>query len=116
MILMSAGAYQRGWEWRESETVHWLDVGRTNSAKNVTTIICGYAKPKEIHEFAERMEIPVSVCVLVADAEALTARIAADTSLPKIWKNCGVRLAKPLKNLPGQHLYLRTVCERRSGV
>jgi thymidylate kinase len=93
-------------EWRESETVHWLDVGRTNSAKNVTTIICGYAKPKEIHEFAERMEIPVSVCVLVADAEALTARIAARYVTPEDLEELQRTTGKTVEKFTEDNIYI----------
>ena len=62
-------------DWRRSETRHWLEMGRENKEKNISTIICGFSKPEEIQAIAEDVQVPVMVVLLDADAETITQRI-----------------------------------------
>ncbi|MGV8084628.1 MAG: AAA family ATPase [Candidatus Bilamarchaeum sp.] len=35
-------------QWRINETEHWIELGAKNAEQNITTIICGFARPSEI--------------------------------------------------------------------
>lgn len=61
--------------WRISETLYWAEVGKENIEKGISTIICGYSKPKEINQAIEQLQVPISVCLLDANEEAITNRI-----------------------------------------
>ncbi len=61
--------------WRQSEIQYWLELGKQNLSKNITTIICGFAKPEELNSISEDLGTPISVIVLDADANSLTERI-----------------------------------------
>ena len=64
-----------GSEWRLSETLHWAEVGMLNLEKDVSTIICGYVKAKEIEEVEKQMQIEIGVCLLDASPEVIEKRL-----------------------------------------
>lgn len=61
--------------WRQSELQHWLEIGKQNLPNNISTVICGFVKPEELHTLAQTLDLPVSVIVLDADADSISKRI-----------------------------------------
>lgn len=61
--------------WRRSETLHWLEIGKEDGENGVSTIVCGFSKPEEIQLASEEVHVPVSVILLDADSETITGRI-----------------------------------------
>jgi len=61
-----------GREWRQSETLHWITVGKENP-KN--TIICGFMKFPEIEAVLSRLDVSADICLLDADEETISRRI-----------------------------------------
>ncbi|MDB5237031.1 MAG: hypothetical protein JWL88_133 [Parcubacteria group bacterium] len=68
-----------GKEWRETELNYWLSVGEANAEKEVSTIICGYMKPEEIHSAS----LEVKVILLDADAETIASRVLSRYETPE---------------------------------
>jgi thymidylate kinase len=62
-------------EWVRLETQHWVDIGIENQKNNKGTIICGFARPKEVEELFARIEDPTSVILLDADVQTIEERI-----------------------------------------
>lgn len=85
-------------EWRHAETAHWLDLGRSNIAQGVSTIICGYMKPKEASGLSLQMEIPIIVCVLTANGDVLAQRIHSryqtEESIAELYRTTGKTVEK----------------------
>lgn len=69
--------------WRGSETLHWASVGKGNLAKGISTIICGYSKPKEIKAAEESLGIDISVYLLDANKEVIEKRILNRYTTPE---------------------------------
>jgi hypothetical protein len=61
--------------WRRSETNYWLGIGKANFSNGISTIICGYSKPKEIDEISKEVDIDPAVYLLDANEEELSKRI-----------------------------------------
>lgn len=62
-------------EWRKSETTHWAQLGKDNQEKGISTIICGYSKAAEIKAAEEVVGSKISVCLLDASPEVISARL-----------------------------------------
>lgn len=58
-----------GREWRLKETEYWIGLGKENILKNISTIICGFAKPSEMKES------PVTLMLLDAEGETIRKRL-----------------------------------------
>ena len=65
MILTSGGVPNNADKtWRQSETFHWLELGKTNLESNISTIVCGFMKPSEIVEASGKLGVHPQVCLL----------------------------------------------------
>lgn len=62
-------------EWRQSETIHWVQVGKENQVQGISTVICGYSKPAEIKEAEEKVGVKISICLLDANEESIRTRL-----------------------------------------
>ena len=69
--------------WRVSETLHWIKTGKENIDKYISTIICGFSKPKEIKKVSEDIRADVQVCLLDIKAEILKDRIMSRYQTPE---------------------------------
>jgi broad-specificity NMP kinase len=62
-------------DWRRSETEYWLTLGTENKKLNKNTVVCGFMKPEEIEEIADKMGDRPVVILLNADADTISKRI-----------------------------------------
>lgn len=62
-------------KWRQSETLYWLKIGEENIKKNISTIVCGFIKPTELHFLAVELKLEPTVILLDAEGETITKRI-----------------------------------------
>ncbi len=84
-------------QWRIEETKHWVDLGLQNIKNNITTLICGFARPSEIagnesiefilldadhdtikQRLAKRYQSPHSVAVIEKVSGKLLEKFIAD--------------------------------------
>lgn len=65
--------------WRISELKHWLSEGELNKQKGISTIICGYMKPDEIHDAAS----DCIVILLDANSGIITKRVLGRYGTPE---------------------------------
>lgn len=85
--------------WREAEMIHWVNVAKLNSQKNISTIVCGFVKTNDIKSslIADSV-IPVCVCVLDASPATIEKRISnrytTPLSLTELERNTGKTLEK----------------------
>lgn len=61
--------------WRQSETLHWTQVGKNNLTEDLKTIICGFMKFSEILDALEKEDVEGEICLLDANKEIITERI-----------------------------------------
>jgi len=64
-----------GGEWRLLETLYWVGLGKENLEKDISTVICGYVKAKEIQEAEKQLDVQLNVCLLDAGPEAIARRL-----------------------------------------
>jgi RNase adaptor protein for sRNA GlmZ degradation len=69
-----------GRDWRQSETLHWITVGKEN-AKN--TIVCGFMKFSEIETALSQLGTQARICLLDADEETVSCRILGRYTNPE---------------------------------
>ncbi len=62
-------------EWRKSETEYWLHLGIEKKKQNKNTVVCGFMKPEEIEEMAEKLGDKPVVIFLDADTDTISERI-----------------------------------------
>ncbi len=62
-------------DWRRSETEYWQSLGIENKKLNTNTVVCGFMKPEEIEEIAEKIGDRPVVIFLDADADMISERI-----------------------------------------
>jgi len=70
-------------EWRQSETLYWLKIGEENIKKNISTIVCGFIKPTELHFLSTEYKLEPTVIILDADSETITKRIFGRYKTPE---------------------------------
>jgi 2-phosphoglycerate kinase len=58
-----------GRDWRLEETKHWITLGKENGKQNISTIICGFARPSEISDES------VGFILLDANEETIKQRL-----------------------------------------
>jgi predicted ATPase len=62
-------------DWRQSETKHWLNIGKKNLNNNTSTIVCGFIKPEEVKNATQESNIDSITILLDIDEVSLTSRI-----------------------------------------
>lgn len=62
-------------EWRQSETLHWVSVGKENMNNAKGTVICGFMKFPEIEDALSQLGVDAHICLLDADEETISRRI-----------------------------------------
>lgn len=97
-----------GKNWRQEETRHWLEVGRENSEKNISTIICGFAKPAEINETKNNNET-VIIILLDADADIIARRIWNRYPTPESILQIEKTVAKPIQKFIDDNIYYSSI-------
>lgn len=70
-------------EWRQSETLCWLKIGEENIKKNISTVVCGFIKPTELHSLNTKYKTEATVILLDADSETITKRIFGRYQTPE---------------------------------
>jgi len=68
-------------QWRIDETKHYLEIGKNNINKNITTIVCGYVLPEEL--FSLPNSDIVQCIILDADDRTIVNRLEKRYSDPK---------------------------------
>lgn len=63
-----------GRPWRFAETKYWVEIGRVNAEKEITTIVSGFARPSEMEELAPNQE-NIKFILLYAGPDTLEKRI-----------------------------------------
>lgn len=85
-------------DWRISETEYWLSVGIENKRQNKNTVVCGFMKPEEIEEVAERLGDRPVVIFLDADANSISERIKSryldENSVKELFRATGKSVEK----------------------
>lgn len=85
-------------DWRISETEYWLSVGIENKRQNKNTVVCGFMKPEEIEEVAERLGDRPVVIFLEADANSISERIKSryldENSVKELFRATGKSVEK----------------------
>lgn len=82
-------------KWRQLTTRHWLQVARRNIHQNVITVVCGLAKPAEIHQAVlSTQKHNVHIALLEVSASQIAKRLRRRYSSPR-----HVRLLKRVTNL-----------------
>lgn len=61
--------------WRQSETLYWTGLGKSNLEKDITTIICGFSKLIDINEAGNQLGFYPKVILLDASDEVISKRI-----------------------------------------
>jgi thymidylate kinase len=70
--------------WRESETVHWLEVAKQNAASNITTIVCGFMKVADIEQAMVQVpDVQTTVCLLDGSPEVIADRLMSRYQTPE---------------------------------
>ncbi|NOY35711.1 MAG: hypothetical protein GXP44_02225 [bacterium] len=69
--------------WRQSETLHWAQLGKENLKEGISTIVCGFMKSSEIQDAIKQLAINVQVCVLDANPEIILSRISGRYTTPE---------------------------------
>lgn len=62
-------------DWRVSETIYWINLGKLNIGKGISTVICGFAKPEEIVNGANNLSEITKIIFLDADEKTIEERI-----------------------------------------
>lgn len=70
-------------KWRQSETIYWLKIGEKNIKKNISTLVCSFIKPTELHSLAIELKLEPTVILLDADGETITKRIFGRYQTPE---------------------------------
>ena len=94
--------------WRQQETMHWLELAKQNAKNHITTIVCGYTKPQEIHDAAQAANLEVHVCVLTADADILTKRILSRHQTPESVAELLRTTGKTVEKFTEDNIYVST--------
>lgn len=63
-----------GRPWRFEETKYFIEIGRSNTEKGITTIVSGFARPSEMEELAPGQE-NIKFILLYAGPDTLEKRI-----------------------------------------
>lgn len=63
-------------EWRQSETFHWIKIGKENNNKEKGTIVCGFMKFTEIEDVLSQLSVEAHICLLDADEKTISERIS----------------------------------------
>jgi energy-coupling factor transporter ATP-binding protein EcfA2 len=96
--------------WRMNETTHWLEVGEKNRAKNVSTVVCGFAKPAEIGDGAETILLDVDGPPLEA---RLRKRYQTEASLGELKRTTGKTVEKFIADNIWVASVLRKECQEK---
>lgn len=84
--------------WRQLETFHWLELGKTNIESNISTIVCGFMKPNEIVEASGKLGVHPQVCLLDVDEinlkERLLSRYQNDENTKELLRATGKTVNK----------------------
>lgn len=62
-------------EWRHSETLHWITIGKENKSNAKATIVCGFMKFSEIDDALSLIGVDAHICLLDANEETISRRI-----------------------------------------
>lgn len=62
-------------EWRQSETLYWVSVGKENINNVRGTVICGFMKFPEIENALSQLGVDAHICLLDADEKTISRRI-----------------------------------------
>jgi energy-coupling factor transporter ATP-binding protein EcfA2 len=96
--------------WRVSETAHWLEIGAKNKVRNVSTVICGFAKPTEIGEGAEIILLDVDGPSL---EKRLKSRYQTKASTDELMRTTGKTVEKFMADNIWTSSVLRKDCQER---
>lgn len=100
--------------WRQSETFHWLKLGKTNLQSNIITIICGFMKPNEIIDISEKLDIHSQVCLLdineVNLKERLLSRYKNDKNVKELLRATGKTVNKFIED----NIYVSSLLRKTS--
>jgi broad-specificity NMP kinase len=69
--------------WRQSETSHWVEVGKDNQKNGGATVICGFMKFAEIRNSLALHGMEANVCLLDANKDVITGRILGRYTTPE---------------------------------
>jgi broad-specificity NMP kinase len=69
--------------WRQSETSHWVEVGKNNKKNGIATVVCGFMKFTEIHDSLSLYDTEAKVCLLDANEAVITGRILGRYTTPE---------------------------------
>jgi 2-phosphoglycerate kinase len=97
-------------KWRMDKTQYWIDLGVKNAQKNISTMICGFARPSEI-----KNNPLVKFILLDADRETIRKRLMnryqTDESVKIIERVSGKTLEKFIFDNCDFSDILRTECK-----
>lgn len=62
-------------QWRQTETFHWVGVGKENEGRAKSTVVCGFMKFSEIEGTLSQLGTDANICLLDADEETISHRI-----------------------------------------
>lgn len=79
-------------QWRLDETRYWIELGKENIKKNISTIICGFARPSEI----ERDQF-IELILIDADEETIEKRLWNRYQTPESIENIERTVGKTIQ-------------------
>jgi 2-phosphoglycerate kinase len=87
-------------QWRLYETKYWIELGRENIKKNISTIICGFVKPSEIEG-----DSSIKLVLLDADGETIEKRLRSRYPTPDSIKKIERTVGKTVQKFIGDNVW-----------
>ncbi|MES2436797.1 MAG: hypothetical protein V4519_02195 [Patescibacteria group bacterium] len=100
--------------WRQSETLYWLELSKSNLLKRISTIICGFMKPAEIIEASNKLEIRPVVCFLDINKENLEKRLLGRYQTEESIKNLERVTNKSVEKFIQDNVYVTSLLKKDS--
>lgn len=89
--------------WRLQKTQHWIDLGLQNLKKNISTIICGFTKPDEVHHDC------VVLILLDAEKQTIEKRLWNRYQTPQSVSIIEKITAKPVQKFIDDNVYYSSI-------
>jgi thymidylate kinase len=107
-----------GKDWRRSETEYWLSFGIENKKLNKNTVVCGFMKPEEIEETAQKLGDRPVVILLDADSDTISERIRSrylgESSIQELFRTTNKSVEKFIEDNVYYSNILRDSCLRNN--
>lgn len=97
-----------GRQWRFDETEYWIALGKENSEKNISTIICGFAKPSEINDPS------VGLILLDADEATIKKRLWNRYQTPESIQIIERVVGKPVQKFIDDNVYYSSIMRQEA--